>query len=295
MNWITRTGLVAVAALGAGAFLNSRPPAAAANPTPGGKVSCYQDSMHPWIKSDKPGKCTICSMDLTPVMEGASLPVTGSDGVVLKRGGVKAVSVRTHEVRRGALTRTLRVTGTLEPNEKSKTVVSAPSAGRIQSTSVGALGEPVTKGASLATLFSPDLVQKRFFLRSVGGDQSGIGRGLFDMAALNAINDKMYRALGQVGGRIDALFYCPHAADAGCECRKPKPGMLRQIAAHYATDLAGTWFVGDTGGDLQAALAVDCQPVLVKTGKGERTLAKPLPPGTLVFDDLAAVADQLLS
>ncbi|HAM73130.1 MAG TPA: hypothetical protein DCM86_15950 [Verrucomicrobiales bacterium] len=134
--------------------------------------------MHPWIKSDKPGKCTICSMDLTPVMEGASLPVTGSDGVVLKRGGVKAVSVRTHEVRRGALTRTLRVTGTLEPNEKSKTVVSAPSAGRIQSTSVGALGEPVTKGASLATLFSPDLVQKRFFLRSVGGDQSGIGRGL---------------------------------------------------------------------------------------------------------------------
>ena len=106
---------------------------------------------------------------------------------------------------------------------------------------------------------------------------------------------RLRELVAEQGGEVGLIVHCPHGPDDGCECRKPKPGMLRQIAAHYATELAGIWFVGDTGGDLQAALAVDCQPVLVKTGKGERTLAKPLPPGTLVFDDLAAVADQLLS
>ena len=128
----------------------------------------------------------------------------------------------------------------------------------------------------------------------VASNQSGIDRGLFDMNTLNSIHDKMHRAVKAVGGRIDAIFYCPHSADSNCTCRKPKPGMLQQIAAHYGTELAGTWFVGDSSGDLEAALAVHCQPVLVKTGKGQRTLAKPLPAGTLIFDDLAAVADQLL-
>jgi D-glycero-D-manno-heptose 1,7-bisphosphate phosphatase len=71
--------------------------------------------------------------------------------------------------------------------------------------------------------------------------------------------------------------------------------MLQQIAQHYRTSLKGVWFVGDSSGDLQAALAVDCQPVLVKTGKGERTLARPLPANTLVFEDLAAVANHLLA
>jgi D-glycero-D-manno-heptose 1,7-bisphosphate phosphatase len=70
--------------------------------------------------------------------------------------------------------------------------------------------------------------------------------------------------------------------------------MLKTIAAHYDTNLAGVWFVGDSRGDLEAALAVDCQPVLVKTGKGEKTLGTELPQGTLIFDDLAAVAAQLL-
>ena len=63
----------------------------------------------------------------------------------------------------------------------------------------------------------------------VATNQSGIGRGLFEMATLNAIHDKMHRALAQLGGRIDALFYCPHAADAKCDCRKPKPGMIEEI------------------------------------------------------------------
>ena len=87
----------------------------------------------------------------------------------------------------------------------------------------------------------------------VASNQSGIGRGLFDMGALNAINDKMYRALAQVGGRIDALFYCPHAAEANCDCRKPKPGMFIDIAQRFNVDLAGVPSIGDSLRDLQAA------------------------------------------
>ena len=117
----------------------------------------------------------------------------------------------------------------------------------------------------------------------------------YDLATLESMHARLRQLVAEQGGEVGLIVHCPHGPDDGCDCRKPKPGMLKQIAAHYATELAGIWFVGDTGGDLQAALAVDCQPVLVKTGKGERTLAKPLPPGTLVFDDLAAVADQLLS
>lgn len=122
----------------------------------------------------------------------------------------------------------------------------------------------------------------------VASNQSGVGRGLFDMGALNAINDKMYRALAQVGGRIDALFYCPHAADANCQCRKPKPGMLINIAQRFNVDLAGVPAVGDSLRDLEAAAAVAAQPMLVLTGKGAKTQAAGgLPDNTLVFADLA--------
>jgi D-glycero-D-manno-heptose 1,7-bisphosphate phosphatase len=122
----------------------------------------------------------------------------------------------------------------------------------------------------------------------IASNQSGVGRGLFDMDALNAINDKMYRALGQVGGRVDALFYCPHAADSNCECRKPKPGMFIDIAQRFNVDLTGVPAVGDSLRDLQAAHAVGAQPMLVLTGKGEKTeAAGELPENTLVFSDLA--------
>ncbi len=127
----------------------------------------------------------------------------------------------------------------------------------------------------------------------VASNQSGIRRGLLDMGALNAINDKMYRALAQVGGRIDALFYCPHAADDNCECRKPKPGMFIDIAQRFNVDLAGVPSVGDSLRDLQAAAAAGAHPVLVLTGKGARTRAAGgLPEGTPVFANLAeAVRD----
>ena len=130
---------------------------------------------------------------------------------------------------------------------------------------------------------------------AIATNQSGIARGYYDLATLEAMHDKLRALVAEQGGEVGIILYCPHGPDEGCSCRKPKPGMLEQIAAHYGVSLNGIWFVGDSSSDLHAAVAVDCQPVLVKTGKGERTLAKPLPPGTLVFDDLTSVADQLLS
>ncbi|HNC53495.1 MAG TPA: D-glycero-beta-D-manno-heptose 1,7-bisphosphate 7-phosphatase [Accumulibacter sp.] len=129
----------------------------------------------------------------------------------------------------------------------------------------------------------------------VATNQSGIGRGLFDMDTLNAIHDKMHRAVHEAGGRIDAIFYCPHSIDSGCNCRKPKTGMLERIANCFNIDLPGTPAVGDSLRDLQAASAVGAIPLLVMTGKGTQTQADGgLPEGTLVFPDLAAATDYLL-
>lgn len=130
----------------------------------------------------------------------------------------------------------------------------------------------------------------------VASNQSGVGRGLFDMAALNAINDKMYRALGQLGGRIDALFYCPHAAESDCDCRKPKAGMFLDIAQRFNVSLQGVPSVGDSLRDLQAAATAGAQPMLVLTGKGKKTKAAGgLPEGTLVFADLAEAVRRIVA
>jgi len=130
----------------------------------------------------------------------------------------------------------------------------------------------------------------------VATNQSGIGRGLFDMGTLNAIHEKMHKALALAGGRIDALFYCPHAADAMCECRKPRTGMLAEIGARFGVDLAGVPCIGDSLRDLQAAEAVGAQPMLVLTGKGEKTLRDGnVPKNTVIFPDLAFAASALLA
>ncbi len=129
----------------------------------------------------------------------------------------------------------------------------------------------------------------------VASNQSGVGRGLFDMATLIAINDKMYRALGQVGGRIDALFYCPHAGEANCACRKPKPGMFLDIAQRFNTDLKGVPAVGDSLRDLQASATAGATPLLVLTGKGKKTQREGgLPDGTAVHADLAEAVRQIV-
>ncbi|PZP65142.1 MAG: D-glycero-beta-D-manno-heptose-1,7-bisphosphate 7-phosphatase [Azospira oryzae] len=130
----------------------------------------------------------------------------------------------------------------------------------------------------------------------VATNQSGIGRGLLDMATLNAIHEKMHRALAAVGGHIDALFFCPHTAEARCACRKPAPGMLLEIAQRYNVSLEGVPAIGDSLRDLEAAARAGAQPLLVLTGKGERTrLAGGLPPRTTVFADLAEAVASLVS
>ncbi len=129
-------------------------------------------------------------------------------------------------------------------------------------------------------------------------NQSGLGRGLLDMAALNAVHGHMLKSLAVAGGRIDAIFYCPHAPDEGCACRKPAPGLLLQIQERYGIDLAGVPYVGDSLRDMQAAQAAGCAPHLVLTGRHpdmpSQTLPAHFPANTQVHTDLAAFVDHLL-
>ena len=126
-------------------------------------------------------------------------------------------------------------------------------------------------------------------------NQSGIGRGLFEMDTLNAIHDKMIRALAQIGGHVDAIFFCPHTAADECECRKPKGGMFREIEARFNVSLVDVPAIGDSLRDLQAAATVGAKPILVLTGKGKKTLAdSDLPRRTASFADLAAAVAHII-
>ena len=134
----------------------------------------------------------------------------------------------------------------------------------------------------------------------IATNQSGLARGLFDMAALNAIHTRMNRELAAFGGRIDAVFFCPHGPDDGCLCRKPLPGLFTMIGERYGLELGGTHAVGDSLRDLQASAAAGCAPHLVRTGKGASlddagiAAIQAQVPGTLVHADLAAFAQHLL-
>ena len=145
------------------------------------------------------------------------------------------------------------------------------------------------------------LLNQSGFRVAIATNQSGIARGLFDMTTLNAIHDKMYRALAQIGGRIDAMFYCPHAADDNCSCRKPKTGMIEDIARRFSVDLSEIFAVGDSLRDLHAFADAGCKPILVRSGKGEETLAKgqlpeyKIPPITWLCDDLADAAQRIIT
>lgn len=133
------------------------------------------------------------------------------------------------------------------------------------------------------------------YLVMVATNQSGIARGYFDMDTLNLIHDKLKRQLNGLGGRIDAIFFCPHGPDDHCHCRKPKPGLFEEIAQRLDVKLDGVPVVGDSLRDLQAAQQVGAKPILVRTGKGMRTLAKDEGlVGIPVFDNLASYVDHLL-
>jgi D-glycero-D-manno-heptose 1,7-bisphosphate phosphatase len=133
----------------------------------------------------------------------------------------------------------------------------------------------------------------------IASNQSGLGRGLFDVASLNDMHAKMHKMLSAQGGRIDAVFYCPHSPDEGCHCRKPLPGLFEQIGERFGVELKGTPVVGDGLRDMQAAAAAGCEPHLVLTGKGAELRGQPLPDtypaGTQVHEDLGAFADYLIA
>ena len=129
----------------------------------------------------------------------------------------------------------------------------------------------------------------------VATNQSGVGQGIFDMATLNSIHDKMHKAVAQAGGRIDAVFYCPHRNEDLCACRKPRAGMLEEIGRRFNTRLQGVPFIGDGLRDVQAAVTAGAEPILVLTGKGAATRREGgLPGGTRVFADLAEAVKSLL-
>lgn len=129
---------------------------------------------------------------------------------------------------------------------------------------------------------------------AVATNQSGIGRGYFTEATLQAMHQHLHALVEEQGGKVDLIRYCPHAPDAGCDCRKPRSGLFEQIAQHFGTVLHQVPTVGDSLRDLQAGVSVGCRPFLVRTGKGLLTKQKALPEGTLIFANLAAVVDYLL-
>jgi len=130
----------------------------------------------------------------------------------------------------------------------------------------------------------------------VATNQSGVGRGLFSSAILANIHERMLDQIRAAGGEIGEIYICPHAPDEGCDCRKPRPGMLRRFAAEQHAELEQVVLIGDALRDIEAARAVGARPLLVRTGKGRKTEAE-LPAGdsTEVFDDLAAAAATLLT
>jgi D-glycero-D-manno-heptose 1,7-bisphosphate phosphatase len=137
---------------------------------------------------------------------------------------------------------------------------------------------------------------------AIATNQSGLGRGYFGLDELEAIHQRLCDMVEEQGGSIAGIFYCPHLPDAGCDCRKPRTGLLRAIEAELGEQAAGAWFIGDSLKDLQAARAFGCRPALVTTGKGAGTAAQLTDPGidldqagsVPVFANLAEAIDTLL-
>ena len=134
---------------------------------------------------------------------------------------------------------------------------------------------------------------------AIASNQSGLGRGLFDLATLNLMHDKMNKLLAAAGGRVDAIFFCPHLPQDHCQCRKPLPGLFEKIGERFGVALDQVHAVGDTLRDAQAAALAGCQTHLVCTGKSEgysgSTPPENFPPQTMVHDNLSAFADWVLA
>lgn len=131
-------------------------------------------------------------------------------------------------------------------------------------------------------------------------NQAGIGRGLLDMASLNAVHLRLNQLLAEKGGRLDAAFFCPHTPEEGCDCRKPLPGLIHQIGERFDVELAGVHMVGASLRDLQTAQAAGCVPHLVLSGplgvlsSPDRDALLAAIPNARVHADLAAFAEALI-
>ncbi len=133
------------------------------------------------------------------------------------------------------------------------------------------------------------------FTIGVATNQSGIGRGLFDLPTLNAMHQKMHQMLAKLGAHVDMIAFCPHQPDDGCDCRKPRPGLYQALAERWNISLDSIPVIGDSLRDLEAARAVKASPILVRTGKGRRTEARLENDQNIpVFDNLALAVDHLL-
>lgn len=165
-------------------------------------------------------------------------------------------------------------------NEDSEAFVKSPSEWRPLPGSLEALG----------------LLSQSGFTVAVASNQSGVARELFDKKTLHSIHRKMRRAAKRAGGSIDRIVYCPHLPTAGCDCRKPEPGMLTALANHYGVSMRGVPVVGDSARDIEAARAVGARPILVLTGNGEATRdAMNAEAEVETYPDLLAVARALVA
>lgn len=131
------------------------------------------------------------------------------------------------------------------------------------------------------------------FTVAVATNQSGLARGYFDHASLDAMHDKLNALLAPLGGRIDRFEVCPHHPDYGCNCRKPRPGLLDALARHYKVSMEGVPVIGDSRRDLEAARAVGARPILVRTGNGDDAAAA-LGHHVEEYADLAAATTALI-
>ncbi len=139
------------------------------------------------------------------------------------------------------------------------------------------------------------LLNRHGFKVVVISNQSGVARGLFDLATLEAIHAKMKQMVNEAGGEIEAIYFCPHGPNDVCDCRKPKDGLFRRFAADYQADLSQIYAVGDSFRDLQAAESAGAKPILVKTGKGDDTLKKHSELNCPIFDNLYDAANFIVT
>jgi D-glycero-D-manno-heptose 1,7-bisphosphate phosphatase len=138
-------------------------------------------------------------------------------------------------------------------------------------------------------------LHQRGYVICVATNQAGIGRGIYSRQDLDRIHHKMMQSVSASGGKISRIFYCPHHPDDGCQCRKPQPGLIHQIADYLETPVEGAPFVGDRISDMEAAIAAGCKPILVRSGVGDQSLANTAHPDVPVYWNLAAAAQAIIA